>query len=952
MQLASRRLPGIDVGVAPRPAVEALPRMDVAVLVGFASTGPVDTPVAVESVAAFTEVFGPDAPLAWDDARGERVHAYLGPAVRAFFANGGRRCWIVRVARAPVSNRFPIPGVLEVTAGGTIKAALAKARSAGSWSDALRVASALQTRSFGIEALAPGASPASAAIAFETRVKLAAGDLVEIDDGARIAYASITAAAVTPADASRYAVDAELCAAFEPLVETASPAAPHGWPGTAIVRGLDGPIPANLLAPPHLASRRLPFDPPILAELTFNTPVPARLERGHWVRWSDGGSPVWLRIDRVDDSIPLDDSPSGLMLATVSGPAWREVDPMSLSLAGAVRGRLVSLELRVDAGADRTARLAGIGLTPEHPAAWWRQSTDAEFYAPAAPAGREPLVAPERRPFPLARAKSEPPRAWLPLGVTALFGSVLSPLPPDPPSLTALERDGLSRFGADLFLDPELAAAPLESVAVLADTIRFVRDEPRALRGLHAAWSLGAGGLFNEASLLAIPDAVHPGWRPRPDEPIPDPEPRDPQPPPQWHTHRGACATPPETPMDGPDFGVFLDCDTRALAAPVLEGPTRPVPPGVYRLTWTNSEPQGSYVLIEYTQTDLSDPREIANGTETEHIALTLREGVYYYQVFARVGDERSDGSNVVAVRVRADDWVTIRPDDADGTPDEHLLAIHRAVLRMAAASGDLFAALAMPRHYRSADALRYVERLRDVHEPPGQAGAGAFAFTEGRALSYGALYFPWLESDVRAADRREAPRAPVVVPPDAVALGVLAARASNRGAWIAPANEPLRDVVAVTPPVGTADWQRLLDAQINVVRDDPRGFLTLSADTLARDVALRPINVRRLLILLRRLALRRGVSYVFEPNGPALRRAVQRGFDLLLSDLFRRGAFAGRIPAESFRVVTDSTINTPADAEAGRFFVELRVAPSVPMRFVSVLLAQSGARLTVSEEL
>jgi len=208
------------------------------------------------------------------------------------------------------------------------------------------------------------------------------------------------------------------------------------------------------------------------------------------------------------------------------------------------------------------------------------------------------------------------------------------------------------------------------------------------------------------------------------------------------------------------------------------------------------------------------------------------------------------------------------------------------------------------------------------------------------------------LESDLRAVDRRDGPRAPTVVPPDAVALGVLAARASNRGAWIAPANEPLRDVVAITPPVGTGDWQRLLDAQINVLRDDPRGFLTLSADTLARDITLRPINVRRLLILLRRLALRRGVSYVFEPNGPALRRAVQRGFDLLLSDLFRRGAFAGRVPAESFRVVTDGTINRPADAYAGRFFVELRVAPSVPMRFISVLLAQSGARLTVSEEL
>jgi phage tail sheath protein FI len=90
----------------------------------------------------------------------------------------------------------------------------------------------------------------------------------------------------------------------------------------------------------------------------------------------------------------------------------------------------------------------------------------------------------------------------------------------------------------------------------------------------------------------------------------------------------------------------------------------------------------------------------------------------------------------------------------------------------------------------------------------------------------------------------------------------------------------------------------------------------------------------------------------VFEPLGPTLRRAVQRGFELLLTDMFRRGAFAGASVAQSFRVVTDNTVNTPRDAAAGRFIVELRVAPSVPLSFLTVRLAQSGSRLTVSEEL
>ena len=141
-------------------------------------------------------------------------------------------------------------------------------------------------------------------------------------------------------------------------------------------------------------------------------------------------------------------------------------------------------------------------------------------------------------------------------------------------------------------------------------------------------------------------------------------------------------------------------------------------------------------------------------------------------------------------------------------------------------------------------------------------------------------------------------------------------------------------------------------DDQINLVRSDPRGLFILAADTLAQETELRPINVRRLMMLLRRLALRRGTTYVFEPNGPTLRRAVQRSFGELMTDMFQRGAFAGATPAQSFRVVTDDTINMPRDADQGRFFVELRVAPAIPMRFLSVRLTQTGERLTVAEAL
>src|SRR5260370_42202099 len=110
----SRRLPGFRFEVQPPPLTDVLPRMDVAVFVGFAASGPLHTPVPVEDVAQFTAIFGDDVPLAWDQQRGEIVYAYLAPAVRAFFRNGRPRCWVVRVACNARSNYFPIPGLAQV----------------------------------------------------------------------------------------------------------------------------------------------------------------------------------------------------------------------------------------------------------------------------------------------------------------------------------------------------------------------------------------------------------------------------------------------------------------------------------------------------------------------------------------------------------------------------------------------------------------------------------------------------------------------------------------------------------------------------------------------------------------------------------------------------------------------------------------------------------------------
>ncbi len=97
--------PAVRVGGAAPPPPAAV-RMDVAAFVGrvrpAVPPAPLPPPAAVESAEAFAAAFA-EAP----DSR-------LGPAVRAFFRNGGRRCWVV-----PAEPPF-LDGRLKTTGAATL----------------------------------------------------------------------------------------------------------------------------------------------------------------------------------------------------------------------------------------------------------------------------------------------------------------------------------------------------------------------------------------------------------------------------------------------------------------------------------------------------------------------------------------------------------------------------------------------------------------------------------------------------------------------------------------------------------------------------------------------------------------------------------------------------------------------------------------------------------------
>lgn len=90
--IASREIrpPGVyHIGFQSRVTPLAIANTHIAGFVGIANKGPLDTPRLLQSWAEFIDIYGGSS------------DGYLARAVEGFFLNGGRSCYVVRVARRP-----------------------------------------------------------------------------------------------------------------------------------------------------------------------------------------------------------------------------------------------------------------------------------------------------------------------------------------------------------------------------------------------------------------------------------------------------------------------------------------------------------------------------------------------------------------------------------------------------------------------------------------------------------------------------------------------------------------------------------------------------------------------------------------------------------------------------------------------------------------------------------
>ncbi|ABC63951.1 phage tail sheath C-terminal domain-containing protein [Erythrobacter litoralis] len=929
---AAHRLPGIRVEASPTPPVgDRFPRMDVAVFVGIAARGPCHRPVLVESVAAFEAAFGGTVPLAFDHTSGSTLTANLGPCVRAFFSNGGKRCWVIRVAwsedlvaawRAKdeaiddstiiASNRIALSGLLgrfpRVGSGESrVEPAEIEAASAGAWSDPLAVSARVLRAPISVV----DARHHRWGLRFESRSALSIGDLIELReyDAGILRYAKVV-----------HIENGHLWAAWSSSFLEITEETPAKT-GHARLTNRRNRVDAQFFEGP---TSRVVLD----SEYT-------QLTVGSWVLFYQQGEAVWLRADVVDGN-------------EARGPAWQQVGSR-VPETPFVATRL-SLDLRTEL--DGETRIdSGISLTPEARNSLFAFSTDDAHYAAdeARAAVARPLVALASeisgeietvrqrhaggvatqdlaRAFvegtatlgqrPLLRA------AYIPLGLGADFNA--ASLPYSSGEQRPLQRSGLVPFDHRLFVDPAFAGQSTREIDRLA--VQRLDLENQRLFGMHAAYDI-PGDSVGDASILAVPDAAQPGWALRDDTAdLPSPEPGT-FAPTNWHDHTGPCLVEGPEELDAPDFGGFLDSSVAVLARPRLGAPRYPSRGGSFRLSFSTTDADTVFVLEESARHDFTDAVEVWRGTDSELTLTDRAEGAYYY----RLRTERDGNTSPYSARrviVRASDYAAL-PVDRD-----EVLRVHVAMLRLAAGSAAMTALLSLPRAFRADDAQDYMAQLTT-------AGFGDAALTdrEERSLSYGALFHPWV-----AGGREDAL---LTVPADGAVAGHIAALAQNRGAWFAPANRHLANAVGLYPAIAREDWLPTDQARINLIQQRPLGFVAHAARSLSGGADWGQVNIRRLMIMLRRMLLSLGRPFVFEPNGPATRRAIEREIVEHLDILQRRGAFSGRVSRESYFI---RLRNSRADRDNGRILAEIGIAPAHPLEFIEIALVQKGERLTLEE--
>ena len=197
-----------------------------------------------------------------------------------------------------------------------------------------------------------------------------------------------------------------------------------------------------------------------------------------------------------------------------------------------------------------------------------------------------------------------------------------------------------------------------------------------------------------------------------------------------------------------------------------------------------------------------------------------------------------------------------------------------------------------------------------------------------GLDTNYAATYYPWVKVLDTAQNK------PVLVPPSVIVPGAIAASDRIAAEWFAPAGlnrGVLGNVIEAKMRLNQAERDRLYNAKINPIATFPQtGVCIWGQKTLQeRSSALDRINVRRLLIALKKFIASSSRYLVFEQNTNATRNRFLNIVNPYLESVQQRQGLY------SFRVQMDEANNTADVIDRNQLVGAIYLQPTKTAEFI-----------------
>jgi hypothetical protein len=190
------------------------------------------------------------------------------------------------------------------------------------------------------------------------------------------------------------------------------------------------------------------------------------------------------------------------------------------------------------------------------------------------------------------------------------------------------------------------------------------------------------------------------------------------------------------------------------------------------------------------------------------------------------------------------------------------------------------------------------------------------------------AAYFPNIVVDDTVNTRR------VTLPASIAAISALSYNDRVKFPWFAPAGfdrGSLNFVLQTSIRVNQTDRNTLYDANINpIVKFPGANYVFFSQNTLQQaESALESINVKRMILEVKRQIVAIGNRLIFEQNTPALRtRFVSEASLVLATVKLQQGI-------EQFAVICDERNNSAEDVNSNRMNAQIRVLPTRAIEYI-----------------